>query len=458
MRLRSATILLLVASSGLAQPAINPLTPPTGRSPDCTTSGCHSEQMSKPFLHGPNAVAACEMCHEYKDMASHRFALKHEGRALCDFCHMDKSGNEGPIVHDPVAKGQCTACHDPHGAGNRKMLKGESGPQLCTECHKEALSGAHVHKPVGENCTTCHTPHAGSHQKLLMMEPKELCVSCHEDVAHTTMTASFPHEPAQDCLQCHSPHSSNEIKALRCSPKDLCASCHNQVTQAADSAAHKHGAVHDERSCLNCHTAHGSEHPKQLEADPVASCLRCHSKPIIVSKERTIAGVPELSIDANHRHGPIAEGRCVECHDVHGGAGDRLLVKPYATAFYQPYKEESVSLCLSCHDGSLVASEVASENQTGFRNGTRNLHYLHVSKGTQGRSCSACHTSHASRFEQLIADTVRYGEWNLPINFKPTSTGGSCAPGCHKVETYDRTATATPSSADVKLPPAAPRK
>ncbi len=451
---RAAIFIALAAWCASAAAQVDPLIPPTARSPDCTTSGCHASQIAKPFLHGPNALpggGACDMCHEYQDIPAHRFTLKHEGRALCDFCHVDKSGQEGPIVHDPVAKGQCVACHDPHGAGNRKMLKGETGPQLCTECHKDAMTGRHLHKPVGENCTTCHTPHAGQHARLLTAEPKQLCVSCHEQVGKEAAGSKYPHEPASDCLQCHAPHAANEARILKQPAKDLCVSCHAEVGRLADSAAHKHAAVSDAKACLNCHTAHGSEHAKQLAADPVASCLACHAKPV-VTKGRTIAGVPELAIDANHRHGPIVNGRCVDCHDVHGGDKERLLVKPYATAFYQEFREDSVGLCLSCHDAALIAAEEVRDEGTAFRNGARNLHFVHVMKGDQGRSCRSCHTPHASRFGELIAESVPYGKWNMPINFKPSTTGGSCAPGCHKPESYDRINPIAPSNKDSGLP------
>ena len=37
-----------------------------------------------------------------------------------------------------------------------------------------------------------------------------------------------------------------------------------------------------------------------------------------------------------------------------------------------------------------------------------------------------------------MRDSVPYGNWTMPINFKRTETGGSCAPGCHKAFAYDR--------------------
>jgi hypothetical protein len=75
---------------------------------------------------------------------------------------------------------------------------------------------------------------------------------------------------------------------------------------------------------------------------------------------------------------------------------------------------------------------------TRFRNGEDNLHFVHVNRPDKGRSCRACHATHASTHEAHVRDSVPYGKWELPINFKPTTTGGSCMPGCHKEAPYDR--------------------
>jgi predicted CXXCH cytochrome family protein len=176
---------------------------------------------------------------------------------------------------------------------------------------------------------------------------------------------------------------------------------------------------------------------KQLIAEPVDTCMTCHKAPIVVDKTRTIAATNELTAPQFHKHGPIEKGDCAGCHDVHGGKNDSLLVAPYEKSFYQAYTDTAYALCFRCHQRSLVLSQ-STDKDTGFRNGTRNLHTVHVDKATQGRSCRACHTVHASRFETMIADKVAFGDWSLPINYKNTPSGGSCAPGCHRPAQYDR--------------------
>jgi len=61
-----------------------------------------------------------------------------------------------------------------------------------------------------------------------------------------------------------------------------------------------------------------------------------------------------------------------------------------------------------------------------------------VNKADRGRNCRACHETHASADPRHIRESVPYGNWKMPLNYKMTNTGGSCAPGCHKAFTYDR--------------------
>ncbi|GMV26470.1 MAG: hypothetical protein AMXMBFR58_25010 [Phycisphaerae bacterium] len=432
---RPAFLVMLVCCGGaLAQPAD---VRPTLRTTDCTTSGCHASQISKAVLHGPTAVGACDSCHDYKDVAAHTFTLKRSGRQLCDFCHIDKTGTEGPVVHDPVAKGDCTGCHDPHGSSTRLMLKQDSVKALCTECHKNTMTGAHAHKPAEEDCTKCHYSHTSTHPRLLRNSPQELCLSCHEEVGKSISGSAFPHKPVEDCLNCHSPHATDHAAALKLESKELCISCHQDTGKAIAAATVPHGAVTDAKSCTNCHSPHASNHAMQFVDDPVATCMKCHTKSIKVSDARTVRGVPELTNDSLHRHGPINTGDCSACHDVHGGNQRQLLVRHFSQEFYQPFSEDAYALCFGCHDKSLILAQPATL-QTNFRDGTRNLHNVHVVSSSRSRSCRACHTLHASKFQTQVADSVSFGEWKLPINYEPTQTGGSCSPGCHKPAKFDR--------------------
>ena len=88
-----------------------------------------------------------------------------------------------------------------------------------------------------------------------------------------------------------------------------------------------------------------------------------------------------------------------------------------------------------------------TDSLTDFRDGRINLHYLHVNKAKRGRSCRACHDTHASTNPMHVRESVPFGKWQMPISFTPTKTGGTCMAGCHKKLSYDRTILPMPTTA-----------
>jgi predicted CXXCH cytochrome family protein len=165
-------------------------------------------------------------------------------------------------------------------------------------------------------------------------------------------------------------------------------------------------------------------------------CMECHNKPLDTPTGK-ITDMSAILATGKSLHGPIAERNCSGCHQIHGGEFFRLLTKEYPPEFYAPFREESYALCFSCHEKSLVLDS-RTTTLTGFRNGDVNLHFLHVNKDTKGRTCRACHETHASDFAKHIRASVPFGKWDMPIRFEKTDTGGSCAPGCHVPYAYDR--------------------
>lgn len=225
---------------------------------------------------------------------------------------------------------------------------------------------------------------------------------------------------------------------IRQEPVALCTtSCHADIKHAVVDAKNKHSAVTRDKGCINCHTSHGGDLAALLKDQTLDLCLDCHRDPIKVNEKRTIPGMAALADDKLIRHGPLNDGSCAGCHDVHGSDVTRLLTKPYPEQFYTSFSVEKYDLCFTCHDKQLVQLP-QTEGLTGFRNGKTNLHYLHVNKSKRGRVCRACHSTHTSPNALHIRESVPYGNWELPINFQQTKTGGSCAPGCHEKLAYDR--------------------
>jgi predicted CXXCH cytochrome family protein len=406
---------------------------------NCTEAGCHAKEVDHKVMHGPTALGACDACHVPADVQKHTFTFKQEGKALCDFCHVEKKAT-GAVLHKPVAEGKCLSCHDPHGSSNKQLLRKNDLGSQCLDCHKDLTQKReHLHGPVGSGtCTACHSAHSADLPKLLVAQGRDLCLSCHDQTAETLKTAKSVHKPmAGDCTQCHEVHASNYPMQLKQPTLALCESCHKDTKQQIADAKFKHSAVEKNDACLNCHTPHGSAMAKLTKNELATACMKCHDKPLTTPDKRPVAAVPEVLNASLSRHGPIREGNCSGCHVLHGGQVSRLLAKPYPETFYEDFDVKKYGLCFTCHDQALVLEAKASE-QTKFRNGANNLHFVHVNRAEKGRSCVACHATHASEHAVHVRDSVPYGKWQLPINFQPTQTGGSCAPGCHKEMKYDR--------------------
>ncbi len=413
--------------------------PPDGKTDytqGCTVSACHGALTGKRKTHGALVEGSCDACHEAVAGERHAFTFTEEDGELCLQCHDEF---EGVNIHAPVRSGTCTSCHDPHGSDHDDLLLTATVGASCATCHEKTMAPLKLlHGPVAAGvCTSCHDPHASDHSNLLLTEGNALCVTCHKPIEDRIAGAVQVHHPVtESCLTCHDPHGGSDQFNLTESMPDLCMECHEDVADTVADAQVAHDAVTEGRACSYCHDPHAAMHKPMLRDEPMTLCLSCHDEPL-ASNGGTIGNVAKIIADNPNHHGPIGDGDCTSCHAPHGSANFRLLVEAYPAKFYAPFDEEAYQLCFSCHESDL-ALEPETDELTGFRNGTRNLHYLHVNRKLKGRTCRACHNVHASRRASLVAESVTFGTWELPINYRSTETGGSCQPGCHKPYRYDR--------------------
>ncbi len=393
--------------------------------PGCVTNKCHADMLKTKDIHP--AAEPCDTCHQsiktpHPQKNVKTFKLVDEVPALCYQCH-DKFGTKKHI-HPPVKDGQCTTCHNPHDSAQPKLLV-QPLKDLCTSCHPDKVDFKYVHGPAATgDCTDCHNPHESDNEHLVVKTTPDLCFTCHVDMQDEIKKKAVKH-PALDmgCEACHNPHGSPYKRFLAAEGAALCYQCHSDIQDALKTAKFIHPPIKSQRGCATCHDPHASDAPKLLPKSIKDLCLGCHKD--LIAKTDTVL------------HGPIKEGKCTACHNPHGTPNDKLLIKPYSTDFYVSYNDTDFPLCFSCHNRDLLRFPT-TQFATGFRDGDRNLHYLHVNRQDRGKACRVCHAVHAGENPRLIQNYVVFGKWHLPLNFKKTENGGSCAPGCHQKFSYDR--------------------
>ena len=389
----------------------------------CLTDQCHQKLSKQSYTHP--AMDACDTCHQqvsksHPQKNNKSFSLVQEAPGLCAQCHTAMTTQK--YVHTPVSSGLCLTCHDLH-AGSPKLLAGPA-KDLCASCHPNKTDQKYVHGPAATgDCVACHSPHDSKNKDLLVKEGADLCYSCHTEMS-AQLKKKFVHQALDGgCTSCHNPHGSQAKMFFSAAGSALCFQCHPDMESRLASAKSVHPPLTSERGCASCHAPHASDSAKLLAKPGKDLCLDCHKG--FLKKNQTVL------------HGPIRDGKCQACHDPHASGQDKLLSKPYSSEFYISYSENEYQLCFSCHKRDLLKYETTSY-ATQFRDGEKNLHFLHVNRKDKGRNCKACHVIHGGELPKLLGESVPFGKWNLPLRYVKSDTGGSCAPGCHRKYSYDR--------------------
>lgn len=420
---------------------------PTGTS--CVTAECHATFATSAQIHAPVAENACDACHA-PDAGGHTYPLLRGGTdANCTFCHAVSGRQEHQ--HAALEQG-CTTCHDPHASQAKFLLNAPNVTMLCAGCHDASLK-RFAHQPFIEgDCTACHQPHEANNPGLLRGGPvPEHCFQCHDDVQQKVAVSNNVHDPARnDCKACHEPHTSANRALLIQPAEETCFGCHAEVQAELHAKRVKHGAIEGEQGCAGCHDPHASDSALLLRGGGRMSdvCLTCHAGDMKTDDGRVLAGMSRVLNGSKYLHGAIKQGDCSGCHAGHAADRPMLLTGAFPATTYARFEVEKYGLCFeNCHSPQLVLTPQTA-SLTNFRDGTTNLHFLHVNRDDKGRSCSTCHAVHGSDLPNHMATQVPFERsgWAMPIGFQKQEQGGSCAPGCHAPRTYVRSPTTVPTT------------
>jgi len=296
------------------------------------------------------------------------------------------------------------------------------------------------------DCGICHKNKEAQNPGPLTAPANEQCLSCHEEFTQIMARKSSHGAARESCVSCHNPHNAKLPKLLVDEVGALCLSCHEEIKNLVTHAQVTHGAMDTEAKCLNCHNPHAANVEHLLTRLPFDLCINCHGQDGVKDHaDKSLTNFKTLLAENPQHHGPVSSKDCSACHNPHGSEHFRLLGFDYPAQFYSPYDSKFYALCFECHEETILSTPETT-SLTQFRDGNRNLHYLHVNKADRGRTCRACHEVHASKQPHQIRDAVPYGAkgWMLKINFTPTPTGGTCAKTCHAAKSYTNTAVANP--------------
>ena len=292
---------------------------------------------------------------------------------------------------DIVLKGDavCTRCHDESeqypvlsiGKTKHGTVADKRTP-TCTSCHGESVRHVENQRREGEKArpkpdrsfdgplralsasrSVAYVPappsaEVGKFSTVPVAERNAPCLTCHQGGKRTHWQGSTHETRDVACTSCHQVHVQHDRVRDRLTQSDVCFMCHKEQ-RAQVNRMSRHPITEGKVGCSDCHNPHGTAGPKLLVRDSVVdTCYTCHM---------------EKRGPFIFNHQPVTED-CSICHNPHGSSVANLL------------KSRPPFLCQQCHEPTSHRGNVPGLLAgTGTGAGTRGI--------TQARACLNCHTN-----------------------------------------------------------------
>jgi DmsE family decaheme c-type cytochrome len=263
----------------------------------------------------------------------------------------------------PPRPGQAPAIPGPPGS------YAANGEKTCLDCHDTEpattiLQTPHAVKadkrsPFAQHqCETCHGPspeHIAAPSKYSVAvvfvgtdkspaaKRNEVCLTCHESGMRTHWSGSSHETRGLACNDCHNVHAKEPKVLSKATQAEVCFTCHKeQRAQTHRISTHPLAltglSTTAKLACSDCHNPHGTAGPKLLVKNSVnETCYTCH---------------PEKRGPFLWEHAPVADD-CTTCHTPHGSSNPSLL------------KTRPPLLCQECHTGDHGAQVNSAANLAG---------------------------------------------------------------------------------------------
>lgn len=261
-----------------------------------------------------------------------------ETSSICLDCHETQAASLAGSPHELSAEGEkaapvavgCIGCHDgwevhiedpsEDNIADLSMYSQFDLADVCGRCHvtshQMAILADNPHNRTDVNCLSCHRIHDNSDAGLEIDNQQKYCLDC-----HLTVLPQFRRQSAHPlesgnirCIDCHKIDETGD-HLLTVGLDWSCQNCHSEL---AGPFVYEHPVVYDHlvdgAGCVECHEPHGSANDRLLKQFGNGTCLQCHSTP------------------PGHRTNHSGLGTalaCVDCHsDIHGSMDNRLFLDP----------------------------------------------------------------------------------------------------------------------------------
>lgn len=253
---------------------------------------------------------------------------------------------------------KCTRCHDEGDNASllaigktRHGVLADKRTPTCTSCHGE--SDSHINKPEGAKERPKPERTFTRHSTTSIQDRNQTCLGCHDGGKriHWSMGAHATNDVS--CASCHKVHAAQDPVRAKTTQSEVCFTCHKEQRSQTHRMS-RHPIPEGKVACSDCHNPHGSAGEKMLVRDNVNdTCYQCH-----MEKRGPFV----------RTHQPVQEN-CIICHNPHGSTQANLL------------KQRPPFLCQSCHE------------PTSHRGNLGNLAGTNTGANLAARGCLNCHTS-----------------------------------------------------------------
>lgn len=273
----------------------------------------------------------------------------------------------------------CTKCHDESEAypvlpiaKTKHGTVADGRTPTCVSCHGQSSAHVNNQRPEGQkdrpktdrnfktfNQASSNAPgtQVGQRSRTSAEQMNEACTTCHKGKQHVLWQGSQHDQAGVACVNCHQVHSGHDRVRDKSTQAEVCYACHKEQ-RAQMNRPSRHPVKEGLVACSDCHNTHGSAGPKLLVKDSVVdTCYSCHM---------------EKRGPFIYNHQPVTED-CGNCHNPHGTVAPNLL------------KVQAPFLCQSCHEATSHRGGIPANAATGNISGSSGM------GATYARGCLNCH-------------------------------------------------------------------